>query len=277
MARPPIDDGVVLLTGASSGIGLEMARLLAPRARVLALVARRKDRLEALATELRAAAPRCRVLVLPADLADRQSTDAMLTALDAEAPGVDVLINNAGFGDMDLFELADWAKTEKMLTLNVDALLYLTHRVLGGMVTRGRGGILNVSSGAGMAFFPGFAAYIGTKHFVTGFTEALRLDLSGTGVVVSQLCPGPVATEFEEVAGNFTGMSAPKIVELSAADCAKKALRGFDRGRALIVPGLLMWLVMWVAERTPRWVRRLFLAPFARALRAKRLASKKPT
>ncbi len=276
MARPPIDDGVVLLTGASSGIGLELARLLAPRARVLALVARREARLTALKRELEGAAPRCKVLVLPADLADRASTDAMLDALLAETPEIDVLINNAGFGDMDLFELADWAKTEKMLRLNVDGLLYLTHRLLGGMVARRRGGVLNVSSGAGMAFFPGFAAYIGTKHFVTGFTEALRLDLSGTGVVVSQLCPGPVATEFEEVAGNFTGMSPPKLVELSAAACAKKALRGFDRGRALIVPGALMWLVMRAAERTPRWVRRLLLTPFARALRAKRLRSSKP-
>ncbi|MCC6646261.1 MAG: SDR family oxidoreductase [Polyangiaceae bacterium] len=276
MPRPPIDDGVVLLTGASSGIGLELARLLAPRARVLALVARRKARLDALRDELARSAPRCKVLVLPADLSDRASTDAMLEALCREAPEVDVLINNAGFGDMDLFELADWPKTEQMLRLNIDALLYLTHRVLGGMVARRRGGVLNVSSGAGMAFFPGFAAYIGTKHFVTGFTEALRLDLSGTGVVVSQLCPGPVATEFEAVAGNFTGMSPPGIVELSAAACARQALRGFDRGRALIVPGALMWLVMWVAERTPRWVRRLVLAPFARALRHKRLSSKKP-
>lgn len=271
--RPPIDGGTVLITGASSGIGRAMALLLAPRARTLVLVARRKDRLEALRDELLRGRPELKVVLAPCDLGDRGQTDAMLDAVAAQAGDVDVLINNAGFGDLGVFDLADWGKTERMIGLNVTSLAYLTHRLVQPMVKRGRGGILNISSGWGLTFAPGLSAYIGTKHFVTSFTEALRLDLAGTGVVVTQSCPGPVPTEFEENMGNFTGMKVPSIVEISAERCAKASLRAFDRGRALVIPGVLIWLVTLLGIVTPRFVLRLVYRPFGRAIRKRQLAA----
>ena len=268
----PIDDGVVLITGASSGIGRALALLAGPRARTLVLVARRRDRLEELRAELTAKSPRLKVVLGVCDLGDLAQTDSMLEAVRAEAGDVDVLVNNAGLGDLGVFDRADWGKTRRMIDLNITSLTYLTHRLVGPMVERRKGGILNVSSGWGMSFAPGLSVYIGTKHYVTGFTEALRLDLAGTGVTVTQVCPGPVATEFEENAGNFTGQKIPGIVLISAEQCAKSALRAFDRRKALVVPGLVMKLVMLLGAWTPRWMLRLIGAPIGKALRKKQLA-----
>jgi short-subunit dehydrogenase len=264
--RPPLE-GVVLVTGASSGIGRALAREVAPRCSALVLVARRKNELEALADELRARHPKLRVLVAPCDLNDRAQVDEVLLDVQREFGGVDVLINNAGFGDMSLFDLSDWERNQRMIDLNVTALAYLTHRLVGPMVARGRGGILNISSGFGLAFLPGFATYIATKHYVTGFTEALRLDLTGTGVVVTQSCPGPVATEFASHTGNFTGQEIPAILEISAEQCARESLRAFELDRALVVPGVVAWVLMFLNDLTPRPIRRLLLAQAAPHLR----------
>jgi short-subunit dehydrogenase len=265
--QPPFETASWLITGASSGIGRALAAEVAGRVGRLILVARREERLHALRNELKAKHPALTVDVLPADLLDRESTDAML----AEAGRVDVLVNNAGFGDMGVFDLADWDKTERMIALNVTALTYLTHRLVRGMVERGRGGILNISSGFGLEFMPGFAAYVGTKHYVSGFSESLRLELAGTGVAVTQVCPGPVATEFEDVAGNPLGRPPPKAVELSPEACAQAAIRGFQRGRALVVPGVAMRLVTWAGAVSPRWTKRLLYSPAARMLRRTQL------
>jgi hypothetical protein len=268
----PFDGGVVLITGASSGIGRALALQVAHRARAIALVARRKDRLEELKSELLTLNPSLRVVVSAADITKPEARDAMLAAVEAEVGPVDVLVNNAGFGDLGVFDRADWEKNERMIALNVTALTHLTHRVVRGMVARGRGGILNVSSGWGLTFGPGLSVYIGTKHFVTGFTEGLRLDLAGTGVRVTQVCPGPVATEFNDTVGNFTGMSPPGLVEISAERCARAAIRGLDRGRALVVPGLLIRFILFLGTKTPRFILRLFYAPVARLLRKKQLS-----
>jgi short-subunit dehydrogenase len=268
----PFDGGVVLITGASSGIGRALALQIAHRARAIALVARRKDRLEELKSELLTLNPSLRVAVSAADITKPEAREAMLAAVEAEVGPVDVLVNNAGFGDLGVFDRADWEKNERMIALNVTALTHLTHRVVRGMVARGRGGILNVSSGWGLTFGPGLSVYIGTKHFVTGFTEGLRLDLAGTGVRVTQVCPGPVATEFNDTVGNFTGMSPPGLVEISAERCARAAIRGLDRGRALVVPGLLIRLILFLGTKTPRFILRLFYAPVARLLRKKQLS-----
>ena len=269
MPRPPLD-GVVVLTGASSGIGRSLAHLLAPKARAMALVARRRELLDELATELATVAPACKVLVSPCDLGDLVQTGAMLDHVERELGPIDVLVNNAGFGDVEMFEAADWDKLERMIGLNVTSLTFLAHRVVPGMVKRGRGGLLNISSGFGLTFGPGLSAYTATKNYVSALTESLRCELSGTGVVVSQSCPGPVATEFLQHAGNFTGQAPPGLVMLSADACARSSLAGFSRGRALIVPGFVMKLVMLLAACTPRWVLRLFYHPIARAMRSKR-------
>ncbi len=260
-----LDGTTILITGASSGIGRELARLMAPRARTLALVARRLDRLEALRDELMQMHKNLTVHLLPCDLSDPAETARLCDELPQKIGDVDVLVNNAGIGDFVPFDRADWTKTRGLLDLNITSLALLTHRLVGGMVARGRGGILNISSGYGFAFSPGLAAYSGSKHFVTGFTECLRLDLVGTGVVVTQVCPGPVATEFGQVAGSEE--LVPKWIYITGEACARAALRGFLRGRAMVVPGLGMKLMRFVLAFTPRFMQRLFQAPFGKRFR----------
>jgi short-subunit dehydrogenase len=267
-----IDGGVVLLTGASSGIGMEMARLVGPRARVLLLVARRVDRLAKLKEELLARARSLHVEILGCDLSRRDEVERLVAELRGRGFGdVDVLVNNAGVSLMGVFDRADLARTMAMVDLNVTAPTILTHAFLPGMVARRRGGILNVSSGFGMAVMPSFAAYIGTKHFTTGFSEGLVADLAGTGVTVTQVCPGPVATEFEQNIGNFSGQKPPGLVEISAARCARSAIRAFDRGRAMVVPGIVMKLVMAINDAAPRFLRRLFARAIGLIARKKEL------
>jgi short-subunit dehydrogenase len=261
--RPPLQGGTILITGASSGIGRALARELAPTAGVLGLTARRVERLDSLRTELCAAHPETVVHVFPCDLQDPGAIGVMLDEVASALGPVDVLVNNAGLGDIGLFERAPWEKTNSMLQVNVCALTRLTRELLPGMIARGRGGVLNISSGFGLTFAPGMAAYVGSKHYVTAFTESLRLELSGTGVAVTQVCPGPVATEFEAVAGNPTGIPVPRWLQITPERCARVALRGFACGRALVVPGLLASLLIGLGRLTPRPVLRLVSIPVA--------------
>jgi short-subunit dehydrogenase len=265
--RPPIDGSVTLVTGASSGIGEALARALAPRVGTLVLVARRAERLERLAAELADGGGKPRVAVAACDLGDRRATDDMLSRVRSEHGAVDVLVNNAGFGDFGCFDHSDWDKVARMIELNVVAVTHLTHRVAPAMVAKGRGGILMISSGFGLTVLPGFAAYAATKHFVSGLSEALRMELAPAGVVVTQVCPGPVATEFEQHVGNFTGRRPQRIVEISAERCARAALAAFERGRALVVPGTAMKLLMLLAALSPRGVMRVACGPAASWLR----------
>jgi short-subunit dehydrogenase len=224
------------------------------------------ERLEALRDELQGAHPKLKVHLEPCDLADVAAAARFLDGLSARAGDIDVLINNAGVGDFGPFDRADWKRTEALIALNVTSVALLTHRLVPPMVARRRGGVLNISSGYGFAFSPWLATYVGSKHFVTGFTESLRLDLSGTGVVVSQCCPGPVATEFEAVAAGEEG-TIPKWAMISAAACARAAMRGFERGRAMIVPGALMKFLRFLVAVSPRFMQRLVQAPLARRFR----------
>jgi short-subunit dehydrogenase len=250
-------EGTVVVTGASSGIGLEMARLIAKRAKTLILVARRTAKLETVRAELIAKYTDLKVEVLTCDLSDRTATKRLAGELSARDGGVDVLVNNAGLGDMGLFEKSSEDKTLGMLDVNVTAVLILTRELLPPMVARGRGGVLNISSGFGLGYLPSFASYVGTKHFVTGFTHVLRAELAGTGVNVTQVCPGPVATEFEENVGNFTGQKVPGFIEISAEKCARAAVSGFESGRAVVVPGMVMKLAMLANGATPAFIMRL--------------------
>ncbi len=262
-----------LLTGASAGIGHELAKLLAPKVARLILVARRVDRLEQLKQELTTRHPQLRVDLEPCDLADLAAVAALCDRLAAAGTEVDVLINNAGVGDLGLFERCDLEKQLFMIRLNCESPIVLTRRLLPGMIARRRGGVLNISSGFGLAFLPGMAGYIGSKHFMTGFTESLRCEAAGTGVVITQSCPGPVRSEFADNVGNFTGQNPPGIVEIDALTCARQSLAAFERGRALIVPGFVIWLLMLLNALTPRFVQRLAYWPLARLLRKKQLAA----
>jgi short-subunit dehydrogenase len=268
-----IDGGTILVTGASSGIGMAIARLVASRAKVLVLVARRADRLEELAKELTKAHPGLRVESIPCDLSSRPDVTKLIAEVHERKLEVDVLVNNAGVGMMGVFDRADPEKTAFMIELNVTSLTLLTLAFLRGMVDRQRGGVLNISSGFGLAVMPTFAAYCATKHYVTGFTEALRADLAGTGVTATQICPGPVATEFEQAMGNFTGMKVPGFVEISAERCARVSIRAFERNAAIVVPGITMKIVMLVNALSPRFMRRLFAGLIGRVARKKQLGA----
>lgn len=268
----PLAGGVVVVTGASSGIGRELAMEMAPHAKAIALVARRKGRLDQLAAELEKSRPGLRVMAIECDLTDLAACDRMLADVRDNLGEVDVLVNNAGFGDLGVFDRADWKKTKQMIDLNVTALVYLTHKVLGGMVERNRGGILNVSSGWGVNFGPGLSAYVGTKHFVTGFTESLRLDMAGTSIVVTQVLPGPVATEFIDNIGNFTGRNPPAFVTVTAKRVARVALKGFLKRRAMIIPGFWMGIFIPLGMHTPRWLLRFLFSFGGKLLRRKQLA-----
>jgi len=266
MPKPPLD-GVILITGASSGIGAALARELAPGAKAIILLARRVERLEALAAELRELNPRLTVVVKGCDLLDPAEREVAIGAIETQLGQVDVLINNAGVGDFSMFDLSSWEKNQSIIELNVTALTYLTHRLLPGMLSRGRGGVLQISSGFGLSFMPGFATYVGTKHYVTSFTESLRLEVASLGVAVSQLCSGPVRTEFEAHAADFAAPKIPSWISISAEQCARAAVHGFRRGRAIIVPGVLMKLATALGSLTPRAVLRLCYSPIAKWMR----------
>ncbi|MCA9519393.1 MAG: SDR family oxidoreductase [Myxococcales bacterium] len=271
MPRPAIEGKIAVITGASSGIGLELAKQLAPTLGEVVLVARRKERLDALAEELKRANPKLVTHTIGCDLADLAQIDSLVEELGSTVSQVDLLVNNAGLGDICLFEFAEWPKLEGMLELNIVSLTKLTHRLLPGMLARKSGAILNVSSGFGLTFMPSVACYAASKAYVTSFSESLRSELRGTGIVVSQLCPGPVHTEFEAVAGNPTGRELPKLLTLDAATCVQSALRQFRRGKALIITGFWIRVLMWLTRCSPRLLRRAVFSPIAEYLRRRRL------
>lgn len=269
-ARPPLDRGTALVTGASSGIGRELAVQLASRVSTLVILARRADRLQQLQSDLEARHPGLEVISCGVDLSDEDGVARMLDRISAEIGPVDVLVNAAGVGDSALFDRTQWSRTRQVLRTNVIAIAQLTDALLPGMVSRGRGGVLNVGSGAGLAVMPAAAAYTGSKHFIDGFSEALRADVAGTGVVVTQVCPGPVDTEFDYVAGSAGGMTGgpPQFLRITAEQCAREALTGFDRGAALVFPGRPYRLMMrMVLPLIPRGVLRRQAAKTALRLR----------
>ena len=258
LTRPPVDGGTILITGASSGIGRELAVALAGRARVLVLLARRTTLLVELATELRGRCPGLELVVLQADLSDEADVDRVAGEVRQRVGPVDVLVNNAGVGDEALFDRAEWRRTRQVLRTNVLAVAQLTQLLVPSMVARGRGGVLNIGSGAGLSVMPAGAAYCASKHFVDGFSEALRADLAGTGVVVTQVCPGPVESGFDAAAGAAGGIAGgpPDFLKISAARCAKDALAGFERGAALVFPGRSYRIVMAMLPLLPRRLQR---------------------
>lgn len=258
----------VLITGASSGIGRELARQMAPDVKSLSLLARRTERLLSLQEELQKKNPSLQIEVVSCDLLEKNSIDQALKDLNVRVGRIDVLVNNAGIGDGQLFENSSWEIIERMIQLNVQSLTYLTRKLIPSMIENQKGGILNISSGFGVTFAPGYAAYVGTKHYVTGFTESLRLELAPLGIRVSQSCPGPVATEFESVAGNPFGRPTPRWIFQSAENCASTTLRGFKAGKAMIFPGWIYQSLMILNSLTPRWLMRLILLPVAKKIRA---------
>jgi short-subunit dehydrogenase len=227
---------VALVTGASAGIGRELAQILAREGHDLVLVARREAELERLAAELKEQHG-ADARVIPADLAKSTAVAAIAKALGPNAR-VDVLVNNAGFGGLGTFAGRDRKDDLRMIAVNVTALTELTKQFLPGMVQRGRGRILNVASTAAFQPGPFMAVYYATKAYVLSLSQALAEELSGTGVTVTCLCPGVTETEFHQVAGTEDIPLTSGPVSMSARAVAEAAYRGMERGRLLVVPGL---------------------------------------
>jgi short-subunit dehydrogenase len=244
-----------LVTGASSGIGEAFARRLSGQGVDLVLVARRSERLDALARELRS--PLCRVDVVTADLTDRDDLDGVAARVaDTEAP-VDLLVNNAGFGTFGSFWELPVDGELAQIDTNVSALVRLTHAALGRMVSEGRGTVLNVSSVAGNQPGPGDAVYAATKAFVTSFTEGLAEELRGTGVSVTALCPGLTTSEFHTVAGiDHVRRKGPSLLWMTADAVAAEGLEAAAKGRVVHVSGLGNKVLSALSGIAPRGVKR---------------------
>src|SRR5881409_4003166 len=252
-----------LITGASAGIGREFARQLAGRARSVILVARRQDRLAELRDELQQQHPNLAVRIRQVDVADPAQLQELMEWFDRENINVDLLINNAGLGDSGPFATSDPIRNEQMTLVNVVALASLTRHALPQMIAKHRGGILNVSSSAGFLPVPGSTVYAATKAYVTSFSEALRAELHGTGISVCALCPGPVVTEFQQVAKR-EGVQpdiGPNFLVVTVEQVVRDALAALEADRPLIIPGFAMKLLMLLARLMPmpvlRWVARM--------------------
>jgi uncharacterized protein len=258
-----------LVTGASSGIGREIARQLAARGTHLVAVARDEDRLAALAREVADARPEVEVEVLPADLADPEQLAAVEARLaDADTHGnrpVDLLVNNAGFGTYGRFADLDRDGEEREIRVNVVALVRLTHAALGPMLARDQGTILNVSSVSGLQATPGNATYGATKAYVASFSEAVHEELAGTGVTLTAVLPGFTRTEFQQRAG-IQGREIPSFAWQSVEDCAAEALAGARAGKAWVVTGRVNRLMVAAAGVAPRGIKRRVAARVASRL-----------
>ncbi|MGB9114400.1 SDR family NAD(P)-dependent oxidoreductase [Bradyrhizobium sp.] len=240
---------VTLITGASAGIGTELARVFASKGHRLALVARRADRLTALAAEITAAgggAP----IVIACDLEQPDTGDKIAAALAAEGVEVEFVVNNAGFGLFGHAIELDRAEQLGIIALNIRAMTDLSLRFSDHLI-RHRGGVLNVGSIAGFLPGPGMAVYYASKAYVVSFTEALRAELGPRGVRVTVLCPGPVPSEFQIRAGFEPGFDSA-VLNVSAADVAKHAYQGLMANKRAVLPGLGIKIVPLLLRLFPR-------------------------
>jgi short-subunit dehydrogenase len=246
-----LDGCRAVITGASAGIGREFARQLAFRAKLLVLVARRRDRLEELRTELQAKNPALRIDIREVDLSKLDQTMQLAASLAHEP--IDFLVNNAGLGDHGSFATADPTRVNEQIQVNALALTALTRAILPCMIAQKRGAILNVSSSAGFLPLRELAVYAATKAYVTSFSEAVRAETRGLGITTTTLCPGPVNTEFAEVADreqqNRKVRTSPAHV--SVEEVARAGLSAIERDKALVVPGIAMKIVMTIVRALP--------------------------
>ena len=244
----------VLVTGASSGIGRDLARCFAADGAQLILLARNTEALEALAEELRQAYP-SQVRVLTADLSRLGEARRIFAELAGEKISVDVLVNNAGFGASGSFAEISLARQLEMVQVNLAALTELTGLFLPGMLQRRRGGILNVGSVAGFLPGPGMTVYYATKAFVLSFSEALAEELRGTGLTVSVLCPGPTESDFGRVARG-SKVRRLKTSKMTSAAVAAHGHRAYRRGVVTAVPGFQNKLFVFLNRLLPRSIPR---------------------
>jgi uncharacterized protein len=246
--------GTALVTGASSGIGAALARELASRGHALVLVARREERLRSLEAEL-SADHGVVAETVTCDLGDPAERDRLASEVSSLGRSVELLVNNAGFGYQGDFASNPTARVLNMVRLNVEAVVDLTSRFLPGMVERGRGAVINIASTSAFQPLPGSAVYAASKSFVLSFSEAIRTELRGSGVSVTAVCPGPVRTEFTEVAGmGDVDERTPEALWMSADDVARHAIQGAMRDRRVVVPGAINRAGALAGQHSPRAV-----------------------
>jgi uncharacterized protein len=259
---PPGPDVTCLITGASSGIGAELARGLAGRGLGVTLVARREERLRELAEEIEDDHG-VRAEVVTADVSDAGSRERLADEVAGRGLTVEVLVNNAGFGSGGRFTELDAGKEAAMVRTNVEAVVALTGRYLPRMAERGRGAVLNLASLIAFQPVPFQATYGASKAFVLSFTDALHEEMRGTGVTLTAVCPGPVRTEFGD-AGGFGGADdrIPGPLWLEAGKVARDALAALERGDRVVVPGTGNQIAALWGQHLPRSV----LLPLVRRL-----------
>ena len=250
-----------LVTGASSGIGAVYARALRARGERLVLVARREERLAALARDL---GGDDWATVVPVDLAAPGAARRLCERLEAQGLAVDLLVNNAGLGHTAPFGQQPLEIVRAMIDVNVSALVELTHAFLPGMIDRSRGRIVNVASNAAFQPVPFLTVYAATKAFVLSFTEGLAEELRGSGVTVQCLCPGLTRTEFLEVAGTHRGLKVTRTPMMTAEQVVETSLRGLDGGRLRVVPGWSNRLAIFAQRFVPAVVPRRVAAELYR-------------
>lgn len=255
----PNPSSAALVTGASAGIGSEIARELARRGHNLVLVARRLDRLQALASELHSEHG-IRAETLPCDLGDAAAREALRDQVTELGLDIEILINNAGFATSGAFPESDPRRELEQVRVLVEAVMALTRDFVPDMVERGRGAILNVASTAGMQPLPYNAGYSAAKAYVITFSEALHQELHGRGVTVTVLCPGPVSTDFWEISGwevkgGKTMDRAAGPATISPAAAARAAVNGLDSGDRVVVPGLPIRAAMLASRYLPHAVK----------------------
>lgn len=252
------------ITGASAGIGATFARTLAGRGYDLILIARRTDRLQALAAEL-AERHGAEAETVTADLNVASDLERVAERL-AAVPELDLLVNNAGFGVTGQFAASEFAGQEGMHLLHVMATLRLTHAALRGMVARRSGAVINVASVAGFLTSPGAVGYGASKSWIATFSEGIWMELRGIGspVRVQALCPGFTYSEFHDVAGMDRHKLAPKSWWCSAEQVVEESLEGLDRDRVFVIPGFRYRLLVGIVNRIPRGLRRSLLVAMAR-------------
>lgn len=253
MALPePNPTSTALVTGASSGIGERIAHLLAERGHGLTLVARREDRLRALAEELNSAHG-VRTEVIAADLGDAASRAKLPGQIEALGLDVEILVNNAGFGGSGNVHKSEPERLTAMVELNCSALVDLQARFTPGMVERGQGAVINIASTAAHQPIPGSATYAATKAFVLSLSEATHLELDHKGVTLTAVCPGPVKTEFADAAGmEGANDKLPDFIWIDVDKVASDAIEGAEKGRRVVVPGLMHLASSTLSRHTPR-------------------------
>jgi uncharacterized protein len=240
-----------LITGASGGIGYDLAKLSAADGRNLILVARSADKLNQLAESLRKS-NRSEVITISVDLSDEAEVKKLISEITVKNLEVDTLINNAGFGDFGDFAKADLGKNLEMIRLNISSLTQLSHFALQGMLKSGNGRIMNVASTAAFMPGPGMAVYYASKAYVLSFSEALTRELKGTGVSVTTLCPGPTDTSFASAAGLGKSLMHRMLPPATSADVAKAGYKAMMKGKAILIPGIMNKLSAMTPRFSPR-------------------------